>query len=89
MISMTIPGKLPGLNEYIALERANRHKAAKLKRDTEFRISLAVKAQLRGVRFRTPVVMHYTWIEPDRRRDKDNVPLPENLCRTLWCGAAY
>ena len=73
MISMTIPGKLPGLNEYIALERANRHKAAKLKRDTEFRISLAVKAQLRGVRFRTPVVMHYTWIEPDRRRDKDNV----------------
>lgn len=28
---LTIPGKLPGLNDYISAERANRHKRAKMK----------------------------------------------------------
>lgn len=32
-----------------------------------------IKAQLRGVRFDRPVTMAYTWHEPNRRRDKDNV----------------
>lgn len=73
MILLTIPGRLPGLNEYIGAERSSRYQAAKLKRDTERRILLAAKEQLRGVRFRSPVVMRYAWFEPDRRRDKDNV----------------
>lgn len=73
MIRLTIPGRLPGLNEYIAAERDNRYQAAKLKRETEQRIIMLAKSQLRRVRFQTPVVMHYTWVEPDRRRDKDNI----------------
>lgn len=36
-------------------------------------IGYMIKTQLRGVRFTRPVVIHYTWIEPNRRRDKDNI----------------
>lgn len=71
---LVIPGKLPGLNEYILAERTNRMKAAEMKRDTEYIIRLAARQQLHGVRcYRAPVVMHYTWIEKNRKRDKDNI----------------
>lgn len=30
---LTIPGTLPNLNDYIAAERTNRHKGAKMKAD--------------------------------------------------------
>lgn len=73
MIGFTIPGRLPCLNDYIKAERGNRYQAAGMKREVEERIILAAKSQLRGVRFSGPVIMHYTWVEPDRRRDKDNI----------------
>lgn len=57
---LIIPGKLPGLNEYIDAERENRHKGAKMRRQTEELIMWAAKDQLRGVRFKGPVIMHYT-----------------------------
>ena len=62
---LTIPGLLPGLNEYIDAERSykGKYKAASMKRRT----------QLRGVRFTRPVVIRYLWVEPSRRRDKDNI----------------
>ena len=44
-----------------------------MKKQTERLIMLCAKAQLRGVSFDGPVVMRYTWYEPNRRRDKDNV----------------
>lgn len=71
--SFMIPGRLPGLNEYSNAERTNPKKAATMKRDAEHRIILAAKAQLRGIRFRSKVIMRYLWIEPNRRRDKDNI----------------
>lgn len=73
MIRLVIPGKLPGLNEYIAAERDHRQKGAKMRKETERRIVWAAKSQLRGIRFEGPVIMHYTWVEPNRRRDKDNI----------------
>ena len=72
-VRLVIPGKLPGLNEYILAERTSRYRAAEIKRDTEYLIGLAARQQLRGARFRKPVVMHYTWMEPNRKRDKDNI----------------
>jgi len=71
--TLTIPGTLPGLNEYIAAERANRYKAAGMKRDAEQLIGLCTRSQLRGVHFTAPVSMCYTWYEPNRKRDKDNI----------------
>lgn len=70
---LTIPGQLPGANDYIAAERANRHKAAKMKRDAQSYIAWYIKRDLRGVRIKRPVVLSYTWWEKDRRRDKDNI----------------
>lgn len=72
---LTIPGLLPGLNEYVDAERGakGKYKAAAMKKQAENVIGYMIKTQLRGVRFTRPVVIHYTWIEPNRRRDKDNI----------------
>ena len=72
---LTIPGLLPGLNEYIDAERGKKgkYKAASMKKRVEHIISLMIKSQLRDTRFTGPVVIHYTWIEPNKRRDKDNI----------------
>lgn len=70
---LKIPGKLPGLNDYIAAERANRHKGAKMKADSGNIVTVAIRQCLRGVRIEKPVFMEYTWIEPSSRRDKDNI----------------
>ena len=70
---LTIPGRLPGANEWIDAERASRHKAAKMKAEVQARITLYIRKDLRGVKFTRPVMMAYTWVEKDRRRDKDNI----------------
>ena len=67
-----IPFSLPGLNEYIEAERAHRQKGAALKRSAQASVELALKRQIRGP-LQEPVAIRYTWIEKDRRRDKDNV----------------
>ena len=68
-----IPDRLPGLNEYIDAERNNRYQAAKLKADAEQLVLASARKYLRGWKAKGPVVMHYLWVEKDRRRDKDNV----------------
>lgn len=72
-VKLTISGRLPGLNEYIAAERTNRHAAAKMKREAQQAVEWCVRSQLRGVRFAKPVRMAYRWYERDKKRDKDNV----------------
>lgn len=72
-MKLVIMGSFPGLNEYINAERTNRYKAAAMKRQVEHTVILAAKKCLRGKKFDRPVVMHYTWYEKNRRRDKDNV----------------
>lgn len=71
-VKLVIPGVLPNLNDYIAAERRHRQQGAKLKRQAEQVVLLAAR-KLGRVRFTGPVVMGYTWYEPNRRRDKDNV----------------
>lgn len=44
-----------------------------MKKQAENVIGYMIKTQLRGVHFKHPVVIHYLWIEPSRRRDKDNI----------------
>lgn len=70
---LVIPGKLPGLNDYIAAERANRHKGAKMKADSGNIVAAAIRQCMGNVRINEPVFMEYTWIEPSKRRDKDNI----------------
>lgn len=70
---LVIPGRLPGLNEYIDAERNNRYLAAKLKREAEAAVLWAARKSLRGWSAQKPVVMRYLWVERNRRRDKDNI----------------
>ena len=44
-----------------------------MKADNGNIVAVAIRQCLRGVRIEEPVFMEYTWIEPSRRRDKDNI----------------
>lgn len=70
---LIIPGRLPSLNEYISEERTSRYKAAKLKRDAEQRIAIAVRQCMRGIHIDKPVELNYLWAAKDERTDRDNI----------------
>ena len=70
---LIIPGTLNNLNDYIAAERTNRHKGAKMKSDNGNIVSVAIRQCMRGIRIDKPVFMEYTWVEKNRRRDLDNI----------------
>jgi len=70
---LVIPGRLPGLNEYIAAERGHLYAAANMKKKTQGQIIRHIKQQLRGIAFDRTVDIHYLWVESNQRRDKDNV----------------
>lgn len=84
---IVIPGRLPGLNEYVKAERGNRYAAAKMKRETEELIRWAARRQLRGIRFSRPVRMRYHWYEPNTRRDKDNIAFARKFIQDALVGA--
>jgi len=70
---LTIPYILPGLNEYIGIERQNKYAAAQVKKNIESGIIFLIKQQLPQLSIKEPIVIDYTWIEPNKRRDKDNI----------------
>ena len=63
---------MPSLNDYIRAERANRYKAAAVKKSETARVRAAALEQ-RAPRFDRPVTVRTTFYEPDMRRDADNV----------------
>lgn len=65
-------GRLPSLNEYIEAERANRFKAAKMKKDLQERIGAEIRAA-NLKKAEPPVKLFYVYYEPNKRRDKDNI----------------
>ena len=66
----TIPLKLPSLNEYTRQCRTGWVMGAKMKSDTEEAI---MPFLLRLPFIRKPVIVHFTWVEPNQKRDCDNV----------------
>lgn len=70
--TFVIPGRLIGLNEYIDDCRRNRFSAAKTKKDIQTAICWEIKRQ-KVKRFSKPVDVHIIWIEPNMKRDKDNI----------------
>ena len=72
---LVIEGTLPGLNEYSDTERkiSGARAAARLKRDTQELIGWYIRAQLQGIRIEQRVRLEYLWVEPNRRRDMDNI----------------
>lgn len=71
---MTVEGRLTSLNEYVRAERANRYKAASVKRAETRRVRDAAVAQgAPSFDPSRPVTVTITFYEPDMRRDADNV----------------
>lgn len=73
MNKFVITSKLPTLNEYSNAERANRFKAAKLKKDTEELIGWHIKAS--GIKpIKEPIMLVIHWQVPKTCRfDPDNI----------------
>lgn len=57
------------LNEYIRLERSNKYKGAKIKRESTYALSLMLK----GKKIQTPCKLKFTWIIANKKRDLDNI----------------
>ena len=74
----TILGRLDGLNEYTAANRTNPHKGGKMKKDNEETVIWSIRQQLRGLHINRPVLIYYSFYEPNSKRDNDNI----------LCGAA-
>lgn len=70
---LTIPGTLNNLNDYIAAERTNRHIGAKMKSDNGIIVAAAISQCMRDLKIEKPVFMEYLWVEPNKRRDLDNI----------------
>lgn len=83
---LTLPGVYPGLNEYIEAERGNRYSAAGMKKDMQRVIGLCIRAQLGRLHIANPVVMHYAWFEPNRRRDRDNIVFARKFIQDALTG---
>lgn len=70
-MKLIIPGRLPGLNDMTDAARRNRYESAKMKKEyTELVAWCAKRARL--PRF-DRVDVTFTWLEPNRKRDKDNI----------------
>lgn len=70
---LTIPGRLPGLNEYTEANRIHNQKGAKMKRQSQETVMWHILAQLHRMHIEKPVFLLFTFYEQDRRRDRDNV----------------
>ena len=73
MEKLTIFGTLPNLNDYQRADRTNKYVGAKMKRDAEEIITAYIMQQLRGVSFKKKVRLEFSWYEPNRKRDLDNI----------------
>jgi Holliday junction resolvase RusA-like endonuclease len=69
---LTIPGRLPGLNELISKARGNKYAAAKEKRELTSYVAALARTQCPVV-FKRHVDITFVWYEKDERRDIDNV----------------
>jgi len=69
---MTIPGRLPGLNEMINTARTNRYKAAEEKK--EFTKLCSYYSKIYHIPpVQKPICIDVTWIEKNKKRDLDNI----------------
>lgn len=69
-VTCEIPMKLPSLNEYVRVCRANVYKASKFKREIEDEIGFYIQDL---PRFENPVAITFHWIEGNKKRDLDNI----------------
>lgn len=70
-VRLEIPFRLPSLNEYVNACRGSAHDGARFKKGIEEQILWEMRGKRELVT--GPVIAHFIWYEPNRKRDKDNV----------------
>lgn len=75
-----VEGKLPSLNEFIDADRVLIRNAGhcfskgnELKKVNQKRVISAIQRDLKGKTIKSPIRLVYTFYEPNRKRDKDNI----------------
>ena len=76
----TVPGTLPGLNDYLKAERkftrrgGSAHSVGNdMKQENQMLICNAIRLQLKRLKIQQPVHIRYKFFELNRRRDLDNI----------------
>lgn len=64
---------MPGLNEYLHECACHPQAGASMKKKYKKIVSDAVRSRLGKIKIYKPVVLHYRFYEPDKRRDKMNI----------------
>jgi Holliday junction resolvase RusA-like endonuclease len=67
-----IPFRMPGLNDYVKVERGNKYAAAKMKLEYTGLAKLYAQ-QAKLTPYTLPVRIGFTWREPNDKRDPDNI----------------
>lgn len=70
---IVIPGRLPGLNDYIHAMNHNRHNGADMKREHMNDVMWIIRSQMGTRKIKRPVYVRFLWVEKDKRRDRDNI----------------
>lgn len=72
-VTLTIPGRLPNLNDYTKANRTSPIVGNKMKQEQEEYISAFILEQIKGIKFKGMAYLHFRWIEANRNRDLDNI----------------
>ena len=70
-MTIEIPLKLPSLNEYIGAMNRNRYIGNGMKQKYQKQIEPYLSKLPKP--FKNPVIIHFTWVENNKRRDLDNI----------------
>lgn len=68
---LTIPGRLPDLNDMTNAARANKFASAAMKKEYTVMVAWIVKAA--RIPQMEKIDLIFTWFEPNKKRDKDNI----------------
>ena len=69
-MQITIPFKLPSLNQYINECRKNRYAGANMKKTVEADVGWYIN---KLPKYEKPIRIHFHWVEENKRRDYDNI----------------
>lgn len=87
-IKITIPLRLPGLNEYTRANRTSKYEGAKIKAHYERAIGVYLR-KARCPKLRPPVTIDFLWIEENRRRDLDNIAFAKKFILDALVSCGY
>lgn len=70
---VVIEGRFPSMNEFINANRTHKQKGNKMKQQSQDDISWQLLQQHRKLHIDKPIKLHYTFYEPNKKRDLDNI----------------